>query len=108
MGKSKKKHKDSSSSEEESDRAKKKKKKHKKSSSDSSSSSESSNEKDLSNLHPDESIIKMVTEMQRGASKSGKKPDNMLMELLSKMSEAYMSAKTENGEYQQKIDNMAI
>ena len=63
---------------------------------------------DLSKLHPDESIIKMVTEMQKGASKSGKKPDNMLMELLSKMSEAYMAAKTENGEYQQKIDNLAI
>ena len=63
---------------------------------------------DLSKLHPDESIIKMVTEMQKGANKSGKKPDNMLMELLSKMSEAYMAAKTENGEYQQKIDNLAI
>ena len=63
---------------------------------------------DLSKLQPDESIIKMVAEMQKGASKSGKKPDNMLMELLSKMSEAYMAAKTENGEYQQKIDNLAI
>ena len=46
----------------------------------------------------DESIIKMVTEMKQGGEKSGKKPDNMLMELLSKMSEAYMTEKRENGE----------
>merc|ERR1711935_737760 len=53
-------------------------------------------------------IIKMVTEMQKGASKSGKKPDNMLMELLSKMSEAYMSEKKENGEYQQRIETLEL
>ena len=41
--------------------------------------------------------------MQKGANKSSKKPDNMLMELLSKMSEAYMTEKKQNGEYQQKI-----
>ena len=56
----------------------------------------------------DESIIKMVTDLQKGANKSSKKPDNTLMELLSKMSEAYMTEKKQNGEYQQKIGKSQI
>ena len=46
--------------------------------------------------------------MKSGGGKSGKKPDNMLMELLSKMSEAYMGAKKENAEHQQTIENLQI
>ena len=66
----------------------------------------------MSNYQLDESVIKMVADLQKGgggsSSKSSKKPDNMLMELLSKMSEAYMSAKKENGDYQQQIEHLQI
>ena len=48
----------------------------------------------------DENVLKMVASIK---SKSGKKSDEMLVDLLSKMSEAYSESKSENKELRERV-----
>ena len=50
----------------------------------------------------DDSVFKMVADLQKG--KSGKKSDDVVIGLLSKMSEAYMQAKADNKELVAKLE----
>ena len=100
--KSRKKKDTSSSDSEDRKKAKKKKKKRSRSSS-SSSSDETATSK--SKLTLDENVLKMVASIK---GKSGKKSDEMLVDLLSKMSEAYSESKNENKELKDKIEALEV
>ena len=88
----------------------KKKKKRSRSSSSSSSgttpepsnsnNSNSSSSNKYGKLTMDENVLKMVASIK---SKSGKKSDEMLVDLLSKMSEAYSESKSENKELRERV-----
>ncbi len=99
---------DTSSSDEETEKAKDKKKKKNKKKAKSSSDSESeksSKDEDKGIIHMDESVLRMMADLKGGKSKksSGGGSDEMLINLLSKMSEAYTKSKKENKELDQRI-----
>ena len=104
--------KDSSSSDSEDRKKLKKKKKKRSRSSSSSSSPEPSNSNNGSSYYNknskltlDENVLKMVASIK---SKSGKKSDEMLVDLLSKMSEAYSDSKSENKDLKEKVVKLEL
>ena len=58
-----------------------------------------------SKLTLDENVLKMVASIK---SKSGKKSDEMLVDLLSKMSEAYSESKSENKDLREKVVKLEL
>ena len=58
-----------------------------------------------SKLTLDENVLKMVASIK---SKSGKKSDEMLVDLLSKMSEAYSDSKSENKDLKEKVVKLEL
>merc|ERR1719186_83054 len=99
----------SSSSESDQEHVKKKKKKRKAKSRERSSEEESGSESDGGKkgkskkdkkgvIHMDEDVFRMVADLKGSKKRTGGHSEDMLMDLLGKMSEAYMKTKQENTE----------
>merc|ERR1711997_401394 len=100
----------SSSRESEQEQTKKKKKKKKAKSRERSSESESASDSDAGKkvkmgkkdkkgvIHMDEDVFRMVADLKGSKKKTGGHSEDVLMDLLGKMSEAYMKGKNENTE----------